>query len=371
MKLISVFLILGLSAVSTGFAQNAQVEFSLKVSDNAGGEQMLYFGLDPGATDSLDAGLGERELPPMPPAGIFDARFVGEDIALTKLGQGTYRDYRQGGLAFAGSVTHELRYQYGSGSEIIISWNLPDGVTGRLKDLFDGAVVNKMMSGKDSLLIDNPGALNKLLMIMTYDLPTVVPSAPGLIEPHDGATDISAGLALRWHTSSTALAYDVQIAGDSLFTDIAVAAHAVPDTFFLLPDLEKNTLYYWRVRGTNEDWEGLWSETWSFRTRMATSVDGGITAAKSFSLAQNYPNPFNPTTTIRFQLNRAADIELAVYDLSGRLVRTLMRSPQRAGMHTLQWDGRDANGQAVASGVYLYRLRSGGQVQVRRMVVLR
>ncbi len=106
-----------------------------------------------------------------------------------------------------------------------------------------------------------------------------------------------------------------------------------------------------------------------------TGVKDGTTLPRTAFLHPSYPNPFavqqRTAVTIRFQLNRAADIELAVYDLSGRLVRTLMRGPQRAGMHTLQWDGRDANGQAVASGVYLYRLRSGGQVQVRRMVVLR
>jgi len=102
-----------------------------------------------------------------------------------------------------------------------------------------------------------------------------------------------------------------------------------------------------------------------------TSVSEAAAPPGEFVLWQNYPNPFNPETAIRYRLSAANDVELTIFDLTGRRVRTLVRGRQNAGAHTVTWDGRDARGQAVASGVYLYRLVGGGQVQVRRMVVIR
>ena len=86
-------------------------------------------------------------------------------------------------------------------------------------------------------------------------------------------------------------------------------------------------------------------------------------------LRQNVPNPFNPSTVIRYELSAAAADELQVYDLAGRLVDTLYAGQETAGPHERVWQGRDARGQAVAAGVYVYRLRAGGEVETRRMVL--
>ncbi len=106
-------------------------------------------------------------------------------------------------------------------------------------------------------------------------------------------------------------------------------------------------------------------------TVTAVSEPAGTPLPQAFELPQNYPNPFNPETTVRYQLDQAATVELAIFDVSGRRVRTLVHSRQKAGQHSVTWDGRDAHGRAVASGIYLYRLLAGRQVQTRRMVVVR
>jgi hypothetical protein len=90
-----------------------------------------------------------------------------------------------------------------------------------------------------------------------------------------------------------------------------------------------------------------------------------------FRLSQNHPNPFNPSTSIFFSLQEKGQASLVIYDLMGRKVRTLVSSELEAGEHELVWDGRDSSGGEVASGVYLYRLRSNGSSQVRRMTLLR
>jgi len=83
------------------------------------------------------------------------------------------------------------------------------------------------------------------------------------------------------------------------------------------------------------------------------------------------PNPFNPTTRLRFELSHAAAVQLHVYDVRGRLCRTLAAAPYAAGLHAVDWDGRDGDGRALASGVYFARLRAADQNHMRKLVLLR
>ncbi len=83
------------------------------------------------------------------------------------------------------------------------------------------------------------------------------------------------------------------------------------------------------------------------------------------------PNPFNPTTTIGYSLAADATVQLDIYDIAGRKVRTLVGGMTPAGKHEVTWSGRNDDGEAVASGVYLYRLRTDESVETRRMVLLK
>lgn len=89
-----------------------------------------------------------------------------------------------------------------------------------------------------------------------------------------------------------------------------------------------------------------------------------------FSLGQNYPNPFNPATTIPFSLSTDGRVTLAVYSITGQLVRTLADGILDAGAHTAVWDGRDESGNSAGAGIYLYRLKNGGFSETRRMLLL-
>lgn len=97
---------------------------------------------------------------------------------------------------------------------------------------------------------------------------------------------------------------------------------------------------------------------------------------EGFALAQNYPNPFNPNTTITFNLPQNGRsglglVELKIFDLLGKEVKTLISQPMAAGFHSVQWDGNNNAGQPVASGVYLYRLSAGELVSTQKMMLLR
>ncbi len=92
---------------------------------------------------------------------------------------------------------------------------------------------------------------------------------------------------------------------------------------------------------------------------------------QSFVLDQNYPNPFNSNTVFRFTLPAAVEVELAVYNLVGQKAETLVAGEREAGIYTVRWDGRDAVARDLPSGVYLYRLRAGRQVETRKLLLVR
>jgi hypothetical protein len=107
-----------------------------------------------------------------------------------------------------------------------------------------------------------------------------------------------------------------------------------------------------------------------FDPSAVTAVGDGPAAA--FTLHQNAPNPFHPMTTIRFDMARADRVSLRIYDVLGRLVRTLVRGDlMEAGRHESVWDGRGESGAVVSGGLYFYRLDAGALSRTRRMVFIR
>jgi hypothetical protein len=102
-----------------------------------------------------------------------------------------------------------------------------------------------------------------------------------------------------------------------------------------------------------------------FRT-VATSVAEPDAVPKEYALEQNYPNPFNPNTTIKFELPRASQVSLTVYDILGREVSVLVNDRRDAGVHEVEFDGSN-----LASGVYFYRMKAGDYVSTKRMLVVR
>jgi len=90
-----------------------------------------------------------------------------------------------------------------------------------------------------------------------------------------------------------------------------------------------------------------------------------------FALSQNYPNPFNPTTTISYGVATTGHITLSIYDITGRLVTTLVDGQINAGNHHVMWNGLDNMGMPVSTGVYMYSLQSETSKMTRKMVYMK
>jgi len=102
-----------------------------------------------------------------------------------------------------------------------------------------------------------------------------------------------------------------------------------------------------------------------------THSEGVSLEPVEFFLAQNYPNPFNPETVIRYGLDRQSPVVLAIYNMLGQRIRTLVEAEQTSGRHEVVWDGLDAAGRPAASGLYVYQLRAGAFIASRKMLLLR
>jgi len=97
--------------------------------------------------------------------------------------------------------------------------------------------------------------------------------------------------------------------------------------------------------------------------------DGFIPVA--FNVFQNYPNPFNPSTTISYAIPQQSNVMVKIYDMLGREVKTLVSEEQMPGVYDVLWNGDNNYGINVATGIYLYRVVAGNNVQVKKMILLK
>jgi flagellar hook assembly protein FlgD len=102
-----------------------------------------------------------------------------------------------------------------------------------------------------------------------------------------------------------------------------------------------------------------------------TLITATTPRAPRLALRQNRPNPFNPSTAIEFSLGNAAWTTVAIFDVRGRLLRTLLDEFMPAGVHAVAWDGVDADGNRVGSGVYFCRLQAAGERRTMKMTLLK
>lgn len=126
---------------------------------------------------------------------------------------------------------------------------------------------------------------------------------------------------------------------------------------------ENTTYYYWiqAVGNTGESEKAAASEI------MTLVEDIPI----ELRVDAPFPNPFNPYTTIQYELTHNYNVEIAIFDVTGRRITVLRDDMMPAGVHEVTWNGKDTNGISVGNGVYLYRVRAGEFVRHGKMVLVR
>jgi hypothetical protein len=122
-----------------------------------------------------------------------------------------------------------------------------------------------------------------------------------------------------------------------------------------------------RLRWNEE--EAMENSAWATLTNQLAIGNEAIPI--EYRLAQNYPNPFNPVTLIKYDLPEQSHVNIVIYDMLGRQVRTLVNITQEAGFKSVLWNATNDDGKPVSAGVYLYQIHAGEFVQTRKMVLLK
>ena len=156
-------------------------------------------------------------------------------------------------------------------------------------------------------------------------------------------------------------------------TDVDFTDNVMYDTllqaYFLDQELEFDTEYFYRVSYYSL-LQSQYSEVLSV-TLQQLDVSDGNNLPGSFALHQNYPNPFNPVTNLNYDLPEDAIVNITVFDMMGKVVRTLVSGSQSAGYRTIQWNAANDNGQPVSAGLYIYTIHAGDFNQTRKMILLK
>jgi len=165
----------------------------------------------------------------------------------------------------------------------------------------------------------------------------------------------------------------IAVGRDSLSGCIRTSDGGASWTPQALPDWDASILLYTgEIAPDGTIWmAGSQNSIWKSGTGTAIQPREFAPIADQFALEQNYPNPFNPTTTIRFRIPEGGHVRLVIYDMLGKTVRELVNNRVASGYRSIEWDGRNQNGLAVPTGMYLYQLQYGNSIETRKMIFLK
>jgi len=177
------------------------------------------------------------------------------------------------------------------------------------------------------------------------------PNTPALVAPDNGVTGLTGSVQLIWTPTSNTASYELQVSADVTFSDLVVSTDTLTISRYQMSAFQAGSPidYFWRVRSVGEgNNPGSWTDVRFFRRAALTSDDSNpVGLPLTFELHPNYPNPFNPTTVIRYSLPEGQNVQLRLYSVTGRLVRTLQQVYMSAGIHEYTLEASD-----LPSGVY-------------------
>jgi len=365
-SILSVVLLYSTIAFGQVFSdEQAFVDIPLIASD---GTNVLFLavGVDLTATNGIDPALGETDLPPFPPTGVFECRFDLFPYAGSNLS--SYFDFRNApAFPFTGTIEHTLWFQVSTpGIDINIDYDIPTGAEMTIVDNINGTFVNLgPLSGIGTAVI--PGSYTifgtKCFVTMVYDNITPVE-----------LTSFTAGLSgqkviLNWTTATETNNQGFEIERHTTTSNWETIGYipgfgttSEPRTYSYTDNNIVTDTYTYRLKQV--DYDG----TFSYSDEVEVEVD---LAPREYALFQNYPNPFNPNTKIQFQVSKTSDVNIKIYDILGQEIITLFAGGVERGVHTVGWDGLSESGINMVSGIYIYRIVAGEFIQSKEMILMK
>lgn len=170
-------------------------------------------------------------------------------------------------------------------------------------------------------------------------------------------------------TQSSYRQWDLKVETSEPSVNLSWISGTIPDGMQIAVDINGDGVYQNLL-----DWQSITVQNGDILPiRLGVNVVGiqELNIPVEYELAANYPNPFNPITFIDYAMPEKAHVEMTIYDMNGRIVKTLLDQEMTAGYHTVRWDGCNENGVKVGSGLYIYRLHSGNTVLSQKMLLMK
>lgn len=320
----------------------------------------LIMGVDPSATDGLDEELGEYELPPLPPAGAFDARLILPESTI-----GSEVDYRYGTNDINETIIYRIQWQIDeNATEVTLNLNVPvveGNVVVTVTDVLGGATLNETINeGTGQITITNM-AITAVNVSVNYVGPLPV-ELTGF-----AANVVGESIQLNWSTATETnnKGFEIERSQDQTnYTKVGYVdgfgTTTEPHTYTFTDQHATSGTYYYRLKQIDLDGTAHYSE--------AIEVEFMPTA---YSLGQNYPNPFNPSTTIKFALPVESKVTVTLYNMLGEKVREIISGQFSAGLQEVKLNASD-----LASGMYIYNISATGTdgsnfVDTKKMMLMK
>ena len=208
-----------------------------------------------------------------------------------------------------------------------------------------------------------------------------VPMPPTLLSPLNDVDYYTPPLPryiiFDWEDLSTADYYQLMVDDDADFSSPIVNSNDLDSSKLKMSfsPFEEIGTYYWRARGANEGGWGFWSDIWHFnvvkRASQVPDPSSMQTMPARSGLISSFPNPFNPTTEIKYELHKSAHVSIAIFDVNGRHIATLVDCEKEAGRYHAVWNGTSDYGHKACSGLYFCQIRTGDIVESKKIILLR
>ena len=218
----------------------------------------------------------------------------------------------------------------------------------------------------------NSGGWSPWVSAWSFTTTVAPPITPVLLSPTNGST-VSTTPLLDWNDVDSATSYRLQVSTVANFSTTVIDQISSNTSQYQVPGgiLSTGTQYYWRVRARNAGGWSPWVSAWNFTTLVFEGNISGINLygneiPTEFKIFQNFPNPFNPTTKIRFDIASQTEVNLRIYDVVGKEIKTLVDQIMQPGRYEYLF-----NADNLPSGVYFYRIETGEFLEINKMIILK
>ena len=180
---------------------------------------------------------------------------------------------------------------------------------------------------------------------------------------------VDSSLVISWDGVDGVWYYVIERSLDSLFnSDLNVNTTELNN--LVITNIDFNTEYFFRITYLRNGFWSAYSETNSVTLNTLQNSVSTNSPIK-FKINQNYPNPFNPMTQIRYDLPFTDHVNITIYDVMGRKIKSLLNMEQKAGYRSIEWNATNDLGQPVSAGMYIYTIQAGEFRQTKKMVLLK